>query len=385
MKQIPNIHIDRIRIKAPCSHKPTGKVMYFEEESIGAFVPSGATANLKGLKDGGKKAYVRSKEIDPSTGLATFIEIHCCPPLLLQKHNLFGHAVLQDYVYAILDLLTRRFEIEVDPFDRDQWENGCVSITEIHLTGNFRCPSDAILPIIQAIDDNNTCGKQRKIPSCITLGFSKTRRSTYHALTIYDKSLELMTHWKKPGPYQSKLIEEARAGIRAEVKLYSQELKLLGLEYVMRWQGVDVADLFFKFLNRYQLRYTIQRLLTADELAALTRTERKAYSLWLTGMSIHDQYARTSAWKITREIQKKTDINIKGNRRPDQLPAIDIAKVFSPENLLPIPEWAIGMPYYFAPSRKEESIFDRALHIALALGPIPDDELIFAYGEWRVI
>ena len=105
------IHIDRIRIKASCTHVPTGKIMYFNDEEFG-LIPSGATANQKALKDGGEKAYIRSKDINARTGMAQFIEIHCCPPLVLQKHNLFGHGNLQDYVYAILDLATKRLGIE---------------------------------------------------------------------------------------------------------------------------------------------------------------------------------------------------------------------------------------------------------------------------------
>src|SRR5471030_1174001 len=153
--------------------------MYFDEECLEELIPSGATANQHVLRDGGEKAYVRSKQIDSSTGMANMMEVHCCPPLVLQKHNLFGHADLLRYVYEIMDLLTKRLGIEVDPFDREAWRRGGIGITEIHLTANFGCPRDDVQPIIQAIDENNPDAKQRTIASCITLGYSPKRRSTF--------------------------------------------------------------------------------------------------------------------------------------------------------------------------------------------------------------
>jgi hypothetical protein len=356
-RQTANIHIDRIHIYAPCSHKPTGKVIYFDEDDLG-MIPSAATANQKTLKDGGEKAYMRSKDISGRTGIASMIEIHCCPPKILQKHNLFGHANLQDYVYAILDIATKRVGILVEPDDREQWKMGCVTLTEIHLTGNFGRPAGMSLPIIDAIDDNNSYGKLRKIATCITLDKGGKRRSTFHALTIYDKMLEMMSHsdWKKPGPYQCMLLAEADKGIRAEVKLYSQVLKHRKLGYVSRWRGVDVAALYFEYLDKYKLQYAIQRLLTEDELACLTRSERNAYTLWLNRVAIKDQYSRTTAWKITKAIEGKTGINIGGNRRPEALPAIDLSAIFTPENVLPVPSWAFGTDYYVPPSIRTRSI-----------------------------
>jgi len=351
MNQTVNVHIDRIRFTAPCIHKPTGKILYFDESELDELIPSGATANQKVIKDGGEKAYVRSKQIEASTGKATLMEVHCCPPMVLQKHNLFGHADLVRYVYEIMDLLTKRLEIRVESFDRQEWLRGGVSITEVHLTANFACPRDDVLPIIQAIDESNLDSKQRIIPSCITLGYSPKRRSTFDMLTVYDKMLELMNRWKKPGRYQSKLIAEAAKGIRVEVKLYSQGLKHRELQYASRWKAADVASLFFEYLEKYKIQHTIQRLLTEDELRMLSKSERKAYQMWLLGMPIRDQFGRTTAWKYAEAIYEKTRIDVRSERRPEALPAIDTSTIFVPKNVLPVPAWALNTEYYFAPER----------------------------------
>jgi hypothetical protein len=155
-----NVHIDRIRITAEWTHKPTGKPHYFDEDEFGLLPSGSATKNQRALVDGGEKAYIKSKGID-QFGTAHLVEIHCCPPLVLQRHNLFGHCDLQDYVYTILDLAAKRLGLTVDPAQRAEWMRGGVSITEIHLTANFRCPGTAVLSIIEAIDANYRKGKSR--------------------------------------------------------------------------------------------------------------------------------------------------------------------------------------------------------------------------------
>lgn len=345
-----NIHIDKIRITAQWTHKPTGKPHYFEQEDFGLLPSGSATANQKTLKDGGKEAYIKSKGID-DYGVAHLIEIHCCPPLVLQKHNLFGHCVLQDYVYTILDLLTKRLGLPVDRSQREEWKNGDVSITEIHLTGNFICPRTAVLPIIDAIDGAYTTGKWRAEPTSITLHGAKKRRSKSHALTIYDKAIQMATMFKtsnggkKPGKYQSLLINEAKRGIRAEIKLYSEELKYLQLGLVRRWDGVDVPELFFQFLNKYRVTHCIQRLLTDDEIEILSRAERRIYTLWLNYVNLENHYCRTSLWKYAKAIEDKVNIDIRA-RRPDKLTPVETSMIFNPEGVLPIPAWAIGTEYY---------------------------------------
>ena len=350
-EQAVNIHIDWIHIYAPCHHKPTGTLLYFDDDSLDQLVPSSATANQKAIKDGGKKAYIRSKEINGRTGMASMIEIQCCPPKILQKHNLFGHASLQDYVYTILDLVTQRLHINVEAGDRLNWKQGNVTLTGIHLTANFKRPAGMSVPIIQAIDENNECGKRRPLPSWITLDRGKERRSTFNVLTIYDKMQEMLSHseWKKPGHYQTKLLAEADRGIRVELKLFSQSLKHHDLGYVSRWQRVDIPALYFEYLDKYRLRHTIQRLLTDDEMASLKRSQRTAYSLWLNGMDIKDQYCRTTAWQLTKDILDQTGIDIGGKRRPEKLPGIDLRDIFTAENVLPVPDWAIGTTCYAAP------------------------------------
>ena len=348
--QKPNIHIDKIRMRVHCVHTPLGKSMFIDQDDLG-ILPCSSTPMQISLIDGWDTMYVRSMQVCQATGMAEILEIHCCPPLVLQRHNLFGHANLQSYINVILEQLTQRLGIDVDPFDRKEWERGAVTLTEIHLTANFACPTDNVLPIIQAIDNNLTKGKQRTIESCITLNNGVQRRSTTDALTIYDKSLELQDRFKTPGEFQAKLIDEAKKGIRAEVKLYSQGLKSLKLDYGMRWENVDIEDIYFKKISKFNIPSAIQILETNDKLALLSRAEAKTYQLWLSGCDIREQLGRTTAWKQARSILSKTGIDIRCQSRPTVSANIDLAKIFSPENILPIPEWALDTIYYFPPNQ----------------------------------
>lgn len=352
--QTANIHIDRFRITAQWTHQPTGRPHYFDDEEFGLLPSGGATPNQKALIDGGKKAYIKSKGID-EFGMAHLVEIHCCPPLVLQKHNLFGHCVLKDYVYIILDLAAKRLGLPVDPNQRAEWRRGEVALSEIHLTANFGCPRTAVRPIIDAVDADYSERKWRREPTCITLHMATERRSKSHAITVYDKAIEMTASFrsankgKRPGKFQSMLISEAKKGIRAEVKLYSEELNYLGLNYVSRWNSVNVTELYFQFFKKYRVTHSIQKLLTDDELAVLSGPERKIYMLWLSGINVKKEYKRTSLWKHGSKIFEKVNINIRGERRPEKLPPVETNRIFVAENILPVPSWAIGTEYYFPP------------------------------------
>ncbi|KGC91205.1 phage/plasmid replication, II/X family protein [Burkholderia pseudomallei] len=328
---------------------------YFDE-GLGVEITVGATAVKRALHDGYDTMQVRSKEFSPDGSLAYLIEIEGCPPKVLQRHNLFGHAVLQDYVYEILDRVTRRLGIEPSDDEREEWRRGGVGITEIHLTANFTCPREYVVPIIDAVDQNNRQGKQRQHRTCITLGFTPKRRSKYHTLTIYDKYVELLEKFKNPGPYQTKVLAEAAQGIRAELKLFSMELAQLKLQYVMRWADVDVAALFFEFFAKYRIVYSIQTAPAHKLLNRLTTKERNVYRLWLGGIDVKDQFAsRTTALKYVRVLQQKLGVNVGAARRPERGAVVDLKQVFSPGNVRPVPVWAFCTPYYSPPVNRTDS------------------------------
>lgn len=345
---VRGVHIDRIHVAGALDHKPLGEVFYkeFDEDTV---IPVGASAVKPSRKRGADDIYIHSKEVDASTGRANMLEFDCCPPKLLQKHNFFGHADLLDYTYAMFSRQISRFGLPVNPDQNDQWRTGRVGLTGLHLTANFWCPVGVQTAIIDAIDQDHRCGKHRDDVTCITLGFTPKRRSQYHAATIYAKFFLLAKEWPRPGPFQTRILQASARSLRIEIKLYSQWLKRQELGYVMRWNGVDMNALFFEFLGEYNICNAIQELMTEDERQKLTSAEQRAYTLWLNGANLSDYFCRTTVWKYINDIEAKTGLSMRGNRRPELLPIVDLRKLLVPENIVPIPNWAHGSPHYWAP------------------------------------
>ena len=340
-------HIDWIHVVGPLDHEPLGEVFYkkFDDYTV---IPAGSSALKPKRKRNSNEVYIRSKELQ-SNGRANMLEFNGCPPMKLQKHNFFGHGDMLDYNYAMFDRQTRKFGLSVDADQRDQWRTGQVALTCTHLTANFWCPPDTQTAIIDAIDQNNRSGKHRDHVTCITLGFTPKERSRYHCATVYAKAAVLAKEWPRPGPFQSRILRASEISLRLEMKLYSQGLKDYDLGYVMRWKDVDINAIFFKVLGQFNISNAIQMLLTADERQMLTNAEQRAYTLWLNGADLSDLFCRTTVWKYITAIRAKTGIDMRGNRRPEKLPLLDMAKMLVQENIVPIPDWAHGGPHYWAP------------------------------------
>lgn len=357
-----NIHIDRITVNGPLDHAHLGEGFYKSLNDLDT-VLVGASAFKPKAKRTTDDIYMRSKEVQPS-GRAYRLELDCCPPQKLQHHNFFGHGNMLDYSYAVFDQQTRNHKIYVEPEDRHRWRTGDVRLTETALTGNFFCPAFSQIPIIEAIDQNNPKGKHRDIESCISLGYTDRRRSNYHSAIVYHKGILLEQKWPKPGRFRRDLIRLGYISLRVEIRIFSRLLKELGLDSVNKWAGVDVQELFFSILGKYNIRNAIQRLLTPDEEAMLSRAERRAYLLWLNGEDLHNNYSRSTVHKYVHAVQDKTTIDMGGARRPEALPLVDLTQILRPENLVPIPDWAYGSPYYWTPGmaflRSEDDLDDLA-------------------------
>ena len=352
------VHVDRIHVTGPLHHAPLGELFYkaIDEQTV---VPVGSQAVKPNAKKNPEDVYIRSKEIQQN-GMANMLEIDCCPPKILQGHNFFGHADLLDYVYAIFCKQVEKFSLVVDEDTRNQWHTGQVAITEVHLTANFWCPEGMQLPIVQAIDENNAKGKHRDVETCVTLGYvAKDKRSKYHMATTYSKAALLEKDWKKPGEYQTRIVASAMRSIRLEIKCFSQWLKNNDLGFVMRWKDINVDDVFFKLLEGYQINNSVQRLITQEEKAMLSKPQLRAYMLWLSGEDLKNYYARNTVWKYATEVLDKTGVDIRAIRRPDALPALNMREVLVKENIVPIPMWAYDMPErYWQPGR---ALYDEIL------------------------
>ncbi|KGU92529.1 phage/plasmid replication, II/X family protein [Burkholderia pseudomallei MSHR4377] len=357
--QQSGVFIDGIHILAPCLHRPLGNQGEWVNAKTGA-ITLGAGAILESLEDGYGTVFIQSKQISRQSRAARAIYIDCCPPKVLQGHNVFGHAVLHDYVYEILDRVTKSLGIDVRPEDRALWRAGAIHLTEIHLTANFTCPRNLIVPIMDAVDRANRQGKQRILPTWIKLGLTPSGNSTSHTLTLYDKLEEMAGLFPWPTTRnQRRLLQEARdGGLRAEVKLHSQGLKSLSetlggidLTTVASWARVNVAAVFFDVFRGYEVVHAVQPVPTVAQVQLLKLKELNVYTNWLLGRSLKEQFSnRGTARRYATVIEQKTGVNIRVARWSDEArPAVDLKDLFAPTNVRAVPDWALGTRWYSPP------------------------------------
>lgn len=347
-----HIHIDRMTFSGPLKHEPRGELI-FKDTPYG-FLPVGAAAytpkrRRNALPD---ELFLKSLEVQPDE-YAYRLRLDCCPPRILQGHNFFGHADALDYANALFEQQTAKHKLPYTTEERELWRTGeLITLSQIHLCGNFWMLPDLKAMFINAIDEANRSGKHRDIESCITLGFTGSKRSQHHGVCVYNKHLLLLKQWSIPGKYQGRLIELADGSIRIEIRLYEAGLAYRELKSLSKWQNVDVDALFFELLAGYNVGNAIQPLLTADEQKALSRTERATYILWLLKQDLDQLLSPSTISRHARAIKHETGSDIRSHRRPDKLPALDLSEVLTPNNIVPLPDWAHESGKYWAPGQR---------------------------------
>jgi hypothetical protein len=353
-RQPGHIHIDRITVNGLIEHEPLGELFFRWDPAVGV-VPAGASAytpkrRKNPLPD---DVYIKSSDVQDNK-LAYRLLFNCCPPQILQGHNVFGHGDLLDYTYAIFTRQLEKHGLTATPEEHELWRTGrLISVSEVHLTGNFWIEPHLKAMFLNAIDEANKSGKHRDIESCISLGWTGSRRSTHYIACIYDKHPLLLKQWKKPGVYRGRLIELADGSIRIELRLYEGGLAYRGLKSAASWAGLDVDALFFELLAGFNVGNAIQPLLTADEKNGLSKTELVTYTMWLLKQNLSDFFSASTISRHSRRIKEETGSDITGNRRPERLPQLDLSELLCPANIVAVPDWLVESGRYWAPARAQ--------------------------------
>ena len=379
------VHIDWITVQGPCHHALLGRKHYRCDHELG-IVPSGAFGLTFPLRPGGGTVTVKSK-MPSGDNYAGCLEIACCPPKVLQRHNVFGHGALIAYVVEIFERVVQRLGIEVTHEEREQWQKGAVWLTEVHLTANFRCPRELSVPIIDAIDRSISSRKSRECETWIALGSSARGRSKHHTLGVYDKLLQLLKEeWKDPGPDQQWILDYISDAIRAELKLFVSGLKHRALQYVANWKNLDLAALYFELLGGYNIQHAIQATPSDTRLESLTRAERRVYKAWLADESLESQFkSRSSVKKYQDAIEAKTSIVICDRNHPEENPPVVTQDIFRPENVVPVPDWMLGTDMFWQAPQKTVARTCRGIGSIRLPANLPPDREIEVDGELRVI
>lgn len=347
-----HIHIDRFTLNGPLEHDSLGEKFYRDDPDLGIIVAGASAYTPKRRKNPRPGDIFIKSSMFGHDERANRILFDCCPPQVLQGHNVFGHGNLQDYCYAVFLLQLKRHGLTATPEEHEWWKTGrAITVSEVHLTGNFWIPPHLKMMFINAIDEANKSGKHRAIDSCIALGYTASRRSAQQGACIYNKAPLLLKEWSKPGVYQGKLIELANGSIRIEVRLYEGGLTSRELKSASCWADVDVDQLFFDVLSGFNVGNAIQPLLTGDEEKLLTKAELITYLLWLHKHDLRELLSASTISRHSRAIKLKAGVDILSDRRPERLPALDLSEILRVENIVPVPDWLIEAGRYWAPGR----------------------------------
>jgi len=349
-----HIHIDRFTLNGPLEHDSLGEKFYRDDPDLGIIVAGASAYTPKRRKNPRPGDIFIKSSVFGHDERANRILFDCCPPQVLQGHNVFGHGKLLDYGYAVFLKQLELHRLTATPEEHVWWKTGrTITVSEVHLTGNFWIPPHLKMMFINAIDEANKSGKHRAIDSCIALGYTASRRSAQQGACIYNKAPLLLKEWSKPGVYQGKLIELANGSIRIEVRLYEGGLTTRELKSASCWANVDVDQLFFDVLSGFNVGNTIQPLLTGDEEKLLTKAELITYLLWLHKHDLRELLSASTISRHSRAIKLKAGVDILSDRRPERLPALDLSEILRVENIVPVPDWLIEAGRYWPPGRYE--------------------------------
>lgn len=347
--------IDRIRVKGPLPHKAIGEAVQMKDKKQPGKLKH--FRNRKPLKGGKLLATVnvRSKEVHGNK--AAEIEFDCCPPKVLQGHNLFGSSDLLGLVYDTLLAIIEHAELAVDDAALQPWQEGNVTITEIHITGNFRVEERLLPMLIEAIDQHVEAGKCRPYATSITLGGKSDKRSMNDSLLVYSKLRQVERKLARfPKKYAKHLRDFAKDTLRVEAKLYLKGLASHGRSALADWQEGDLDRFFWEIVDKYELPSSIQPMLTADEEQELSKREQVMYLLWLHGHRPLDYCkSRTTFMKYRNGIKDKVGSDIESRRRPQKLPEVTLKEILVPDNLKEIPDWAYNTVYFHEPSARDDA------------------------------
>ena len=345
-----HVHIDRLKIVLPFIHPKIGDDKWEFTSGDTGEIRQAANSQSGSLDYHESTYYLHSKHVQPC-GTAMELEVDVCPPKLLGRHNCFGHGNLVRYVNQVMDKLLSEAKhlqgIKPSEEDKARWLRGDFRVLGVHLTANFRCPRERVHPIIRTLDAHNDEGKQKNYSTSISLGYTGKKRSQLRTLTVYDKWVERSEEWRTPGPTRKKILDAISDSIRAEVKLYSARLKQLNLDVGSRWQAQDADALYFEELKKFKVWVNYQPHLTIDEMRGLKDTQRNALIAWQHGTPYQKLFdVRQTGAKHTKAILDLTGIDIQSAKRPKPLDQISTMELFTPQNIIPVPEWLKNSDYF---------------------------------------
>ncbi len=308
-------------------------------------------------------------------GVASEFAFSCNPLLLLQRHNVFGSRDPLALAYECLLKFIVKLGLNVEEADLKRWRHGHVSLSRVDITGNYRAEEHLIPLLIDAVDEHVKGGKKRALETAILLSAAGYRRSKHYELSIYGKLLECRRAIRDyfPPELARRLLAAAKNSLRLEARWLGDGLKARGLDRLSNWEPSDVEQLFCEVVDKKQLAYAIQPMLSRHELEQLTPAQIRAYLLYLHGERLPRLYQAGSLNNLAKAIREKVNVNIRSHRRPQREPGITFAEILQ-QGPKPVPSWARELKLYHEPTALKQRLGNLWLKAQRATQSKPDDE-----------
>lgn len=291
------------------------------------------------------------------------LEFSGCPAKFLQGHNIFGSddllSLCVEMVRRICDLLS----LQPDADELERIAAGAVLLRRVDVTRSLALGSlREVLEWIEAAERfayvaNRGRGsfpmKRGRILDRSTLNFGAGSRHWW--LKLYAKGAELAAPSHRLADSireRERLLAYAGRLLRAEVQFNARYLRDMRLEFASSWHENTARILWDEHMAKMSIKGDVQK--SPEFVDSLPATLRAVYLLWMTGEDMRSVYpARTFYRHRKALLAYDVDIAVRA-------PFVDRTNVVPLRRVLEavpvgVPEWAMGTPLYFEPSRKLRS------------------------------
>jgi II/X family phage/plasmid replication protein len=139
--------------------------------------------------------------------------------------------------------------------------------------------------------------------------------------------------------------------LRIEVQMNARHLRDLRLGTLAMWKSDTASVIHSQHVAKLQLNGEMR--IPADELGGLATAVRHVYELWLSGADVRGSMPKATFYKRRSQlIPFGVDIAVAvPNHRSNVVPLIRYVEAVAAA----VPEWAIGTPLFFEPSRRRSA------------------------------
>lgn len=310
--------------------------------SLGAILPRGK--HVRGSHDATCRIQTSRCHGRDGRGLLTHIHISGSPKFL-QGHNVFG---INDVRRLVALMATRALAccgVEATEMDRARWERGDFKLTVLDITEMLDTGSETNASAWMRAAGEHCRVKYRgggKFDGG-TLYFGK--HSRLWALKFYQKYEELFSRRKShqlPLAIERRedLLDYARGCVRAELRLYSMELKRLGLQSGQAWEKTDARTVWDSYMTRVDLAGN--HALPDRQIETLPAHLRGTYLLWSEGRDVPALLTRRTFYRHRKEM-RAFGIDITSLPEKNGSSVVPLIRIIEARPKA-IPSWAYGTP-----------------------------------------